>query len=32
MTILTRNKVTNAGAELINSTIGCKNKISYTTA
>lgn len=32
MTILTRNKVTNAGAELINSTIGGKNKISYTTA
>lgn len=32
MTILTRNKVTNAGAELINTTIGGKNKISYTTA
>ena len=32
MTILSRNKVTNAGAELINSTIGGKNKITYTTA
>lgn len=32
MTILSRNRVTTAGAELINSTIGGKNKITYTTA